>query len=317
VHTLLFGNYPIENIEILIVDGSSKDATAAKVGQLRVDHPNVRLLVNKKTIVPAAMNIGVAAATHELLMWCGAHAKYDKDYVLNSVITLLTEKKISSVGGVITPIAKTTTGKAIAIATSSKFGVGNAQYRHATRKQHVDTVFGGCFYKKNILKIGGFNERWIRNQDYEFNHRLRKQIGPIILNPTIRCQYYCRESILQLFKQYFSYGFWRLNTLKTHPNSFTYRQAAPVILCLGLIVSMICIVLGFATAWLIPLLYFTACIAVSVNLALQKRDPKLLPRLPLIFATLHISWGLGFIKNCLETVWRKLLRLEKIKRTQI
>ncbi|MFT6045961.1 MAG: succinoglycan biosynthesis protein ExoA, partial [Arenicella sp.] len=209
VESLLLGNYSTKRIELLIIDGGSTDDTVAKAEDLSRRYPSVKVLRNPMIIVPAAMNIGVRAASYDLLMWCGAHAIYDKDYVNLAVNTLLEESGAASVGGVISPIAKTATGKAIAIATSSKFGIGNAQYRYATTRQHVDTVFGGCFYKASIHKIGGFNQAWVRNQDYELNYRLRTQVGPIVLEPGIRCQYYCRESIAQLSKQYFAYGFWR------------------------------------------------------------------------------------------------------------
>ena len=297
IKSLTLGAYPCEKIEVLVVDGGSTDDTAVQVRSLSGASLNIKLLDNPKKITPAAMNIGINAASNELLMWCGAHAVYDKDYVINSVTTLLDEPQAGSVGGVISPIAKTTTGKAISIATSSVFGIGNAQYRYAKERQQVDTVFGGCFFKKNILKVGGFNEAWVRNQDYELNYRLRSQIGPIILEPSIRCKYYCRESISKLSKQYFEYGFWRFNTLVEHPASFTYRQAAPVLLCLGLALSMVLIGFGVAAGWLLPLIYASASVLSATTLAIQNKKIQLVGYLTIIFPVLHLSWGAGFIKK--------------------
>ena len=308
VESLLLGNFPSKNMEILIVDGGSSDDTVIKAKTLRDTYSNVRYLHNPKKIVPAAMNLGVENASNELLMWCGSHAKYDSEYVLNSIIALSEEIDASSVGGVITPIAKTAIGKAIAIATSSKFGIGNAKYRYATKRQQVDTVFGGCFYKTSILEIGGFNERWVRNQDYELNHRLRSKIGPIILEPSIRCEYYCRESISQLSKQYFGYGFWRFNTLLAHPSSFTYRQAAPVSLCLSLLGSMIFLALGSPLGLVVPVIYSFLSLVISAYVAVIKKTFILLLYLPIIFATLHCSWGLGFITSALKNTYTGLLK---------
>ena len=306
IQSLVLGSYPIEKIEVLVVDGDSTDNTKQEVTKLKLAGLDLRLLENPKKIAPSAMNIGVANAKHELLMWCGAHAVYDHDYVKLSVQTIVNTPHASSVGGVIRPIAKTRMGNAIALATSSKFGIGNAQYRYATARQEVDTVFGGCFRKSDVLKIGGFNEEWIRNQDYEFNFRLRTQIGPIVLEPTIQCQYYCRESLEALAKQYLSYGFWRYNTLKSHPSSFTYRQAAPVLLCSGLAFSLIGILLGYSLFWLMPALYIAASTAVAVNIALKENKAILAILLPAVFATLHISWGTGFLKNFLSSTYKKL-----------
>jgi succinoglycan biosynthesis protein ExoA len=301
IKSLTQGSYPLNKIEILVVDGGSDDDTVNQVRGLSKAPLDITVLNNHKKITPAAMNIGIKAAKHELLMWCGAHAIYNENYVINSVKTLLSEPSLASVGGVISPIAKTTTGKAIAIATSNKFGIGNAQYRYATKRQYVDTVFGGCFFKKHLIQVGGFNEAWVRNQDYELNHRLRSQIGPIVLEPSIRCQYFCRESISRLSKQYFNYGFWRFNTLLKHPSSFTSRQVAPVLLCVSLVASITLITLGHVIGWFIPLIYSSACLAVSIRLALDKKQAHLLIYLPIIFAALHISWGTGFIKNAIQT----------------
>jgi len=304
INSISKGSYPADKIEIIVVDGGSRDNTVEQVEQLSLRHLNIVLLTNPKKITPAAMNIGINAAKYDLLMWCGAHAIYDKNYVLYSVNTLLDQPNAASVGGVITPIAKTTTGKAIAIATSSKFGIGNAQYRYATKRQYVDTVFGGCFFKKDIIKVGGFNEAWIRNQDYEINHRLRTLIGPIILDPKIRCQYFCRESISKLSVQYFNYGFWRFNTLLKHPNSFTYRQAAPVLLCIGMLLSFALALAGNSLGWLIPFTYLASCLLTSTILATANTQPSLLIYLPIIFPVLHISWGTGFIKSASLTAIR-------------
>ncbi len=300
------GSYPIEKIEVLIIDGGSTDRTKKEVIELKLEGLDIKLLDNPKKITPAAMNIGVANASHELLMWCGAHAIYDLEYVRQSIQTLLDTPDASSVGGVIRPIAKTTMGNAIALATSSKFGIGNAKYRYATKRQEVDTVFGGCFRKADVLAIGGFNEHWVRNQDYEFNFRLRTQIGPIVLEPAIQCQYYCRESLGALAKQYHSYGYWRYNTLRSHPSSFTYRQAAPVLLCAGLAISSIGIALGYPLFWLLPAIYIAVSSAVATKAALKENKAVLAILLPAVFATLHLSWGTGFIKNVLSSTYKKL-----------
>ena len=244
------------------------------------------------------MNIGILAAKHKLLVWCGAHAIYDQDYLKNSVLVLLEEVDCSSSGGIIQPIAKTSTGKAIKIATMSKFGIGNAHYRHAKRRQYVDTVFGGCFYKESIEKVGGFNEKWVKNQDYELNYRLRTHIGKIVLDPSIKCQYYCRETIPMLAKQYFSYGFWRCKTVLKYPSSFTFRQAIPVILVLGLALSLILTIYNPIIGWLSPTIYLATTLIMSMILAIKYKQLNLLAYLPIIFPTLHISWGVGFIKGC-------------------
>ncbi len=304
--SIIEGDYPLEAIEILVIDGNSTDSTAELVTSYSKKHPFVKLLSNDKKIVPAAINIGLESASHNVILWVGAHGIYSSDYIINSV-RVLKEEKCASVGGVITPVGKTKIGRAIAVATTSKFGIGNAKYRYATKRQSVDTVFGGCWNKDDALSIGGFNEKWTRNQDYEFNCRLRENIGEIILDPSIRCTYFCRETIRGLAKQYFQYGFWRFHTFKEHSSSFTVRQAAPLLLLFGTLLSVALLILDSKVGYLIPVTYLSIAILCSLTLSVEHKTPSYIFLLPIIFATLHFFWAFGFVKSASYYLFKKTM----------
>ncbi|NNC99273.1 MAG: glycosyltransferase [Gammaproteobacteria bacterium] len=310
INSLVDGNYPLERMELLVVDGHSNDQTQKKVLDLAAEHGIIKLLQNPKRIVPAAVNVAIAAATHDILVWVGAHAIYDADYLVNSV-KVLVEEDCASAGGIITPVGKSIVGKAIAAATASAFGVGKPKYRHADKRQAVDTVFGGCWRKENIVKIGGFNEQWVRNQDYELNCRLRELVGEIILDPGIRCQYYCRESIPALARQYYDYGYWRFRTFLKHPESFTTRQAAPLLLFAGILISPALSYFNPVLASLVPLTYGLALISVGAMLSVKHRQPLYAFLLPVIFATLHLCWAVGFIKSGLQNLFTGFYATDK------
>ena len=299
--SLLTGSFPTDQLEILVIDGMSSDKSPEIIKSYREQGHPVRYFENSKGITPTALNIGIENAYGEIVMFVGAHAVYDKDYINLSVKTL-TEEKCASVGGVIVPTGNTKTGKAIAIATSTRFGIGNAKYRYANTLCEVDTVFGGCILRENLLRINGFDESWVRNQDYELNFRLRETVGKIILNPLVKCHYFCREKISHLAKQYFSYGFWRFNTLRKHPKSFSHRQAAPIALTLGLISSLMLLLLNQSSGLVVPFIYGSAVLLFSVILAAQERSPFLLFSLPIIFPCLHLSWGLGFLASAIKSL---------------
>lgn len=294
--SIINGSYASEKLEIFVIDGGSTDRTVDIVDSIIESNPCIKVLHNSKKTVPTAMNLGIQNASHDHIVWLGAHALYDRDYLLNS-ISILLDEKCASVGGVITPIGKTWMGRAIAAATSSKFGIGNARYRHAKKREFVDTVFGGCWRKADIVNIGGFNEKWVRNQDYELNVRLRKNVGQIILDPCIHCQYFCRESLITLAKQYFQYGFWRFQTSIKHPKTFTIRQAAPILLFCGLILSLCIAPFTLLTALILPTIYISATILASVAISLHRKRISLLPALPIVLATLHLSWAAGFMRR--------------------
>ena len=238
-------------------------------------------------------------ARHDIIVWVGAHAIYDQDYLPCLVETLIDED-CASVGGHLSPIAKTETGNAIAIATTHKFGIGNAKYRYATNRQSVDTVFGGCWKKEDVKKIGGFNELWVRNQDYEFNCRLREHVGEIILEPKAKVHYFCRETIPKLASQYYQYGFWRYKTYLEHSSSFGIRQAIPLALLFGLAGSALLGLLGNRLGLAVPLVYLSCSCAISLLLSIQYKRLNYLILMPLIFATLHLAWAFGFIKNAVQ-----------------
>lgn len=293
IDSLISGDYPSSKIEILIIDGGSKDNTKTVVEQAKVGDAKLRVIDNPKKIVPAALNIGIREAKHEIIMWAGAHAKYNRDYVSAIVETLMTEK-CASAGGLLLPTADTFLGKSIAIATSSRFGIGNAKYRFAQILQEVDTVFGGCWRKADIQKIGGFNESWVRNQDFELNLRLRNDVGPIVLNPEAKCFYYCRESAWSLAKQYFGYGYWRCRTVLRYRSSFTTRLAAPLFLLGGLGISGVLLIYKHPVGYILPIVYGISLLVVSAYQAVKHRSLLHFPTLPIMFATIHLSWAAGF-----------------------
>jgi len=300
IKSLVDGRYPKALIEVLVIDGGSTDGTCNVVSQLEQESDiNIHLFENPKKITPAAVNIGIKNAQHDIIVWVGAHAIYDTAYLV-SLVETLRDEDCASVGGLLSPMGRTNTGKTIAIATTHKFGIGNAKYRYAKNKQSVDTVFGGCWNKKDVARLGGFNEQWVRNQDYEFNCRLREQVGKIILDPRAKCHYFCRETIAQLAKQYYQYGFWRYKTYLKHSNSFGVRQVMPVLLLLGLISSAILGAFGNKLSLLVPLIYLSSSLAVSLILSIKNRQLNHLILLPVIFATLHLSWAVGFAKSAMQ-----------------
>ncbi len=301
IESLLNGEFPVDRMEVLVIDGGSSDGTQSIVTRMATENPAIKLLTNPKKIVPAALNIGVRAASHEIIVWVGAHALYSRNYLSRSTEVLL-KMECASVGGVLRAVGKSYWGKLIAVATNSKFGIGSAGYRHASELQSVDTVFGGCWRKSTVNKLGGFDENWTRNQDYEFNLRLRQEIGEIILDPAIRCSYFCRESLRGLASQYFQYGYWRFKTTIKHPEAFTLRLAAPVSLTVGLVIS------GFAApfypgyALVLPSLYGATLLGVSAVKSISIRRPGAIINLAAIFATLHLAWGIGFLTSTINTL---------------
>ena len=297
---VLSQEYPAELLEIIVVDGMSDDGTRDIVEELASSEKGVMgggshsivLLDNPRKIVPAALNIGLRHARGEIIARVDGHCVVAPDFV-HQCVSLLQTTGASNVGGTLQAIGKSYAAKAIGLATTSFFGIGDSQFRYSTKEQWVDTVFPGAWHKNTLQQLGGFNEEWIVNQDYEANYRLRKAGGRILLSPKIRCQYYVRESLRGLARQYFRYGLWKVKTLVAHPDSLRWRHLAPPLLIFALAISVLLSVGPWQLAVILPGAYLIADISATL-LLIRRGGLKYLPLLPAIFLTLHLCWGLGF-----------------------
>jgi len=282
------------NFEVLVIDGGSTDRTVKLVQDIAQRDSRVRLINNPKRIQVVAFNMGIQEALGEYIAIVGAHADYDPQYLANC-LDLIRSSGASNVGGVQTPVGNGILGTAIAWAMSSPFGVGGAQFRYAKTEIESDSVFGGFFPRQTLLNLGGFNERYKVNEDYELNYRLRQSGGKVIVSPKIRCQYYVRSSLKGLMRQMFRYGFWRVQTQREHPKSFLLRHLVPPILAVLLCLS--------AIAWLLWPSWFTGSVALiyifytllgALAAFRSTKDWKVVGIVPLVLMVMQLSWGVGW-----------------------
>jgi len=230
LYTVFENDFPAKKMEVLVVDGRSEDKTRSIVKRLISSHSNLLLLDNPLKITPAALNIGLKNARGDIIIRMDAHARYPKNYI-SSLVYHLKSLHADNVGGVwdIKPGANTILAKAIALASSSRFGIGNAYYKLSGQKlKEVDTVPYGCYPKEIFKRIGYFDEELIRNQDDEFNARLRKHGGKIFLIPDIKIEYFARPDLKSTVKMFYDYGLYKpLVNFKTG-RIISVRQLVPL-----------------------------------------------------------------------------------------
>jgi len=295
---VLAQDYPSDRMQILVVDGMSDDGTRDIVSQFAVHNFQftVRLLDNPRRIVASALNIGLAHAQGDVIVRVDGHTEIAPDYV-RQCVEALQRTGADNVGGRMRPVGQSAFGEAVAIATSSPFGIGSGRFHYADTEEWVDTVYLGAWPKEVFQRIGGFDEELIRNQDDEFNYRLRKAGGRILLSPKIRSHYVNRGTPASLWRQYYQYGYWKVRVLQKHPRQMQWRQFVPPLFVAVLLLGPLLALLHplFWTLWLSAIsLYLLAVLIASVRIAARQGWQHLL-RLPLIFAILHISYGLGFL----------------------
>ena len=306
LNSILGQDYPKENLEVLVVDGMSDDKTGEIVKAYSGKYPFIKLLENPKRFTNFALNIGIKVAKGEIIMMMGAHAGYEKDYV-SKCVRYLKEYGADNVGGVMKtlPSKNTLWARAIAITLSYPFGAGTSYFRVGSAKPRwVDTVFGGCYKREVFDKIGFFNENLVRSQDLEFNMRLKKAGGKIILVPDILAYYYPSSTLKGFLKHNFDDGIWVTYPLKFGLRVFKLRHLLPMFFTAGLLFTLIFSPFLFLAKFLFTfgfLTYLLLSFCFSLQIA-KKEGFKYLFLMPVVFATRHFVYGAGSLYGFIKTL---------------
>lgn len=297
LQAVLAQDYPAELVEILIADGMSIDNTRPLVHKLQSEQPHIRLFDNPQGIVPTGLNSLIPQAKGQILIRVDGHCVIEPDYVSNCVRHLQNEP-VDGVGGPMHSIGEDFLSSIIALAMSSKFGVGNSSFRTETGQTKLaDTVPFPAYTRAIIEKVGLYDEELVRNQDDEYNYRIREAGGKILLAQDVRSTYYSRGSLSKLWKQYFGYGFYKVRVLQKHPRQMSLRQFIPPLFVLGLLFSLLMAVL-IPWGWIMLLAVLLAYLLAAFASALKGGRTlgfKAIILLPLVFAVMHLSYGFGFL----------------------
>ena len=266
-------------VDVVVAAGDDASAHAAEEKATVIRNPSQR--------TSTALNLAIAESSGDVIVRCDTHAMLPPDYISMAVATL-GRTGADVVGGMQIPVADTAWEKAIASAMSSRLGAGDARYRTGGEEGAVETVYLGVFRRSAIDRVDGFDEEFIRNQDYELNHRIIETGGTVWFNPTLRVEYTPRSSLPELARQYFGYGrAKRLFSVK-HPGSLRWRQLLPPTLVVGLVAAL------FVSFWWKPVLLIVLLYGVSMLIAGAPARGGFW-RVALALITMHLSWGAGFL----------------------
>lgn len=304
-------SYPVQQMEVIVADGMSLDNTRSEIRAFHSENPELKISVidNPERIIPIAVNRAIKASSGDILIRMDAHSVPNWNYV-ESCVNSLEAGLGKNVGGVwdIQPGGSGLIARGIAIAAAHPLGVGDARYRFAETPQSVDTVPFGAFYRTLIDEIGFFNEELLTNEDYEFNARIRQRGGRIWLDPVIRSRYYARKNLGDLARQYWRYGYWKVQMLRKFPQTLRWRQSIPPLFVLSLLFLGIGALIFDAFRWMLILellAYGSLLLVAGIQQAFIKNDIGLIFGVPAAIACMHFAWGSAF----LWAVFRVLLRL--------
>ena len=299
-------DYPPDRMEVLVADGRSTDGTRELIEALAERHPNVSLVDNPGKIVSAGMNAALRVAKGEIIIRVDGHCEIASDYV-SCCVSHLVDDQADCVGGPLETVGETYTARVIAAAMSSTFGVGGSAFRIGVKEaRFVDTVAFPGYRRETIERAGPLDEELVRNQDDEYNYRVRKLGGRILLSPDIQSRYYSRASLSKLWKQYFQYGYWKVRVMQKHPRQMQARQFVPALFVAALELLLLSAPFFAVSKLLLAatlLTYVILSFAASIS-AVRKTDWHLLLLLPIVYTVIHLSYGSGFLLG-LAKFWNR------------
>lgn len=287
-------------MEVVIALGPSTDRTDEIAAELVREtasgrRARVHTVPNPTGRTPAALNAAIKASRHPIVVRVDGHGMLSPDYIATAV-RLLEETGAQNVGGIMHAEGENAWEDAVAAAMTSKIGVGDAAFHTGGRAGPAETVYLGVFRREALEQQDGYNVEFVRAQDWELNFRIRAAGGLIWFSPELRVRYRPRPSVKALAKQYKDYGRWRRVVTRYHAGSVNLRYLAPpaavCAIAAGLVAGATLTPLGFV----IPAGYLAAITAGSVP-AGRGLPLKARLRIPVALATMHMSWGLGFLTS--------------------
>ena len=310
---VLSQDYPPERMELIIANGMSTDGTRQRIASLLdsgAPFP-VTLIDNPGLIVPTGLNAALRRARGDILIRVDGHCQVAPDYVSKCVDHLLLQG-VAGVGGPIETVGETYIARIVALAMSSPFGVGGSAFRTLRPQeiragaQLVDTIAFPAYTRRAVELAGLYDEELVRNQDDEYNYRLRRLGERLLLAADVRSKYYSRASLASLWRQYFQYGFWKVRVLQKHTWQMKFRQFVPPSFVAGLLLALLLALFIPAARILLALIlaaYLLADLFASLWTA-ARRGWRTLPLLPLVYPIIHLSYGLGFLVGLIRFAHR-------------
>jgi succinoglycan biosynthesis protein ExoA len=293
VGAVLAQAYP-GRLDVTVAVAPSDDGTEQVLAEL-ARGGRVHAVENPTGGTAAGLNAAIAAAAGEVVARVDGHAVLPPGYVRRAV-ELLDETGADNVGGIMAAEGQTPFEQAVAAAMSSRFGTGDARFHYGGPPGPVDTVYLGVFRREALERVGGFDETLVRTQDSELNLRIRQTGGTVWFSPELRVRYRPRSSVGTLVRQYFEYGRWRRVVARRHRGSLQWRQFVPpatVVACAAGVV-----VAATGRRWgLVPLVTYGTGVLAASAIAGGGLPVGTAARLPLVFVSMHVAWGVGFLTS--------------------
>lgn len=306
IESLLDGHYPASRLEIIIVDGRSRDRTKQIAERFAVTNPRVCVLDNPSGDIPAGMNIGLRAATGDFIAKSDAHAEYPRDYFPEAV-RLLTQTNADAVGGVLVtkPKEDTAVGRAIALVLSHPLGSGDSHFRiGVSEPRWVDTVVFPVYRRSVFDRVGGYNEALIRSSDIDLHGRIRAAGGKLLISPTLSAVYYSRAQLGDFFQRNLLDGFWALYPIAAGGQGIRLRHTIPAFCVFAGLAGVVAATASSPAMWAmtgVGFLYVALITGASLA-TIPTAGASTSARMPAAFIVRHVGYGVGSVWGLLRAL---------------
>jgi glycosyltransferase involved in cell wall biosynthesis len=277
--------------ELLIALGPSTDGTDKVAAKLAKSDARIRLVPNPRGLTTVGMNLCIKLAKHDYIVRVDAHSEPTPNYISRGV-EILNETGADLLGGVMAARGKTLFQRSVAWAYNSRFGLGGAAYHVGGKAGEAESAYLGIFRKSALERVSGYDESIIRGEDWDLAQRIKAAGSLVWFSPELSVIYWPRSSWTGLVKQFYSTGVWRGDLTKRDLARTSPRYFIPPALVVSLAFGNVLGILGFTPGWAPQISYLAAIVAVGLM-------AKLAP-VPLVLATMHLSWGFGFIVGILR-----------------
>lgn len=291
-------------IQVVLALGPSTDRTNEVAARICAGDSRVSSVQNPTGRTPEGLNAALAVTKQEIVVRVDAHSELSDGYIRLAVETLQ-RTGADNVGGIMGARGITKFEKAVAAAMTSPLGVGSVSFHTGGQEGPAETVYLGVFKRSALERVGGYDPAFTRAQDWEMNHRIRETGGTVWFNPDLFVTYRPRPSVRKLAKQYFEYGSWRHEVMRRHPETRRRKSAlryyappvAVSLIVLGKIFGTIGFIMGNALVWgyIFPFGYVALTLLSSLTLVKRARGGA--RWLPIVLATMQMSWGIGFLTS--------------------
>jgi glycosyltransferase involved in cell wall biosynthesis len=298
--TEILGQRYAGRLELIIALGPSRDGTDRVARELAAADERIRLVPNPTGTTPAALNLALRDASHGIIVRVDGHGVLPPGYIERAV-QLLEKTGAANVGGLMLAVGVTDFEQAVARAYSSRVGLGGGSFHVGGEEGPAETVYLGVFRREVLQRLGGFDEHYERAQDWELNFRIRQAGELVWFSPDLAVTYRPRSSWPELARQFYSTGRWRREVIRRHASTASVRYlAAPAVTAIILVgtgTAVAGVVVGLPLLrWglLAPLSYLAGVVAASIREG-QGMSGGAKAWLPAVLATMHLSWGAGFL----------------------